>query len=305
MKEILSYLITLISSISLIDILDIVIVSGLLYYLFKFIRSRRAIKLAIGVAFLILCQVISELLNMYALKFLMQNIFQVGVLAIVIVFQPELRSVLEKMGGKSLESFKSIGEQKDTDKISSMISSLCDAMCDLSKEKTGALVVLENTTKLGDIIKSGTIVNAEMSPFLLRNIFFNKAPLHDGAVIIRNERIYAAGCFLPLSTNPDILKELGTRHRAALGMSENSDALVLVVSEETGTISLAKDGILKRNFDYISLKRELESNLLNSPRSERHGIFRKKNAGTSGGKKASNASSNNLMKEDTDDEEKH
>ena len=144
-----------------------------------------------------------------------------------------------------------------------MINEVTEAACDMSLDKTGALIVIERTTKLGDIIKTGTIVNADTTAFLIRNIFFKNAPLHDGAMIIRDDRIYAAGCFLPLSTNNDIIKDLGTRHRAAIGMSENSDAVIVVVSEENGTISIAVEGELKRNFSYNSLKAELTRLLLN------------------------------------------
>jgi diadenylate cyclase len=129
---------------------------------------------------------------------------------------------------------------------------------ELSRDSTGALIVVERDTPLGDIAKTGTVVNADIGVALIKNIFFNKAPLHDGAMIIKNQRVYAAGCFLPLSTKEDIIKDLGTRHRAAIGMSENSDAIVIVVSEETGTISLAVDGKLRRNYDYSTLKKELK-----------------------------------------------
>ena len=139
-----------------------------------------------------------------------------------------------------------------------IIDSICQAISNLSLKKTGALVVIERSTKLGDVIRSGTVINADLEPYLLENIFFNKAPLHDGAVIIRDGRIYAAGCLLPLSTNTDIIKDLGTRHRAAIGMTENSDAVVLVVSR-TGNISIALGGRLKRNYDYASLRTELEA----------------------------------------------
>jgi len=264
LKEIFVNLSTIITSITIIDIVDILIVSVVFYYLFKFIRDRRAGKLAVGVVFLIALQLASDIIGFVALKYILQNVFQVGIIAILILFQPEIRSALEKMGGESLKNLKSIGEQKDTAEWQFMINNLCEALFDLSKEKTGALVVIERSTKLGDVIKSGETVNADMSPFLLRNIFFNRAPLHDGAVIIRGTRIYAAGCFLPLSTNNDIIKDLGTRHRAAIGMSENSDAVVLVVSEETGIVSLAHEGKLNRSYDYPTLKHDLEELLLGS-----------------------------------------
>lgn len=243
------------------DVIDIVLLSVLLYYVYKFIRDRRAGKLAIGVIFLILVLAVSELLDMYAIKFILQNVFQVGMLALIILFQPELRSALEKMGGEPLKSLKSIGEQRDMALITDTINAICDAVSDLSRTKTGALIVIERSTKLGDIIKYGVEIDAKVNAYLLRNIFFNKAPLHDGAVVIRDYRICAAGCFLPLTQNENVIKDLGTRHRAAIGMSEISDALIIVVSEETGIISVAHDGNLKRNYNSQSLKQELMAKL--------------------------------------------
>ncbi|MGN1129329.1 MAG: diadenylate cyclase CdaA, partial [Candidatus Flemingiibacterium sp.] len=208
--------------------------------------------------------VLSNLLNMHAMQFILHNVFQVGVIAVIIVFQPELRSALEKMGSEPLKGLRSIGEAKSGERAQTlaMISEVTEAVCDMSLDKTGALIVIERTTKLGDIIKSGTVINANPTAFLIRNIFFNKAPLHDGAMVIRDDRLYAAGCFLPLSTNNDIIKDLGTRHRAAIGMSENSDAVIVVVSEETGTISIAVEGQLKRNYSYNTLKSELTGLLI-------------------------------------------
>jgi len=248
-------------SFGLIDIVDILLVAVLFYYLFKFFRDKRAGKLAVGVVLLVIFRIVSDALNMRATQFIMENVFQVGLIAILIVFQPELRKVLEKVGGDSLRSIKSIGEQKTTQQMQNMINGICESVCDMAKDKTGALIVLERETGLGDIIESGTIVNADVSPFLIRNIFFKNSPLHDGAMVIRGTRIFAAGCFLPLSDEADIVQDLGTRHRAAIGMSETSDALVIVVSEETGTISTAFGGELKRNYDYASLKAELEDKL--------------------------------------------
>ena len=259
-----SYIWNIIRDVGIVDIIDIAIVAIVFYYIYKFIRERRAGKLAAGILILMFIQFISNLLNMHAMQFILHNVFQVGMIAIIIVFQPELRSALEKMGSEPLRSLRSIGESKSGEKAqtSAMISEVTEAVCDMSLDKTGALIVIERATKLGDIIKSGTIINANPTAFLIRNIFFNKAPLHDGAMIIRDDRLYAAGCFLPLSTNNDIIKDLGTRHRAAIGMSENSDAVIVVVSEETGTISIAVDGQLKRNFSYNSLKNELTGLLL-------------------------------------------
>ena len=250
-----------IKSISFFDIIDIIGVAFLLYYVYKFIRDRRAGKLALGVVFIFAFQILSEILEMQAMQFILQNVLQVGLITLVVLFQPELRTALEKMGGESLRGIRSIGEQKGASFVYAMIDSVAAAVADMSASKTGALIVFERSTKLGDLILTGTVINADPSPFLIKNVFFNKAPLHDGALIIRDGRLYAAGCLLPLSSNPDIIKDLGTRHRAAIGMSENSDAVVVVVSEETGTISLAYEGNMKRGFDRQSLTRELRQYL--------------------------------------------
>lgn len=273
--------ITQIKSITILDIVDILTVSVVLYYLIKFVRERRAGKLALGIVFLILIQLLGQLIGLVALSFIMQNVFQAGLLALVIVFNPEIRSALEKMGGEPLKNLRSIGEQKDNSETQRMINDLCEALFDLSKDKTGALVVIERTTRLGDIIKTGELINANMSPFLLKNIFFNKAPLHDGAVIIRDNRIWAAGCFLRVSTNTDIIKDLGTRHRAAIGMSEDSDAVILIVSEETGVVSMAHEGKLRRSYDYTTLKRDLDELLLSQPDIKKRvkNVFTHKNGG--------------------------
>ncbi len=247
------------SDINIIDIADIAIVAFVFYYVYKFIRERRAGKLALGILILLLAFFLSDFLGMNALGFLLTNLFQVGIIALIILFQPELRSALEKVGAEPFSGLRKIGENKSgpDPKTLAAINEITQAVCDMSLDKTGALIVIERTTKLGDIIKSGTIVNANVNAFLIRNIFFNKAPLHDGAMVIKDGRVWSAGCFLPLSTNDDIIKDLGTRHRAAIGMSENSDAAIIVVSEETGNISLALEGNLKRNFSYNSLREAL------------------------------------------------
>ena len=252
MENFLGSLKYLVDQFGLIDFLDILFVSVMIYYVVKFIRDRRASKLAIGVFLVLLILLLSEVFGMRAMDFILSNIVQVGLIALIIVFQPELRSALEKVGGSSFKTLKNSVTPKDREhsKLDG-ISNICQAASELSREYTGALIVIERNTPLGDIIKTGTIVNADICVSMLKNIFFNKAPLHDGAVIIRNNRIYAAGCFLPMSTN--------ARHRSAIGMSENSDAVVVVVSEETGTISVAINGELRRNYDYNTLKYELTS----------------------------------------------
>ena len=186
----------IIKRISFFDVLDIIVVAVMLYFLFKFIRDRRAGKLAIGVVILLILRILSELLNMYLLQYIMRNIFQVGLITLVILFQPELRSALEKMGATPLRGIT---------KNEAVIREVVSAAVDLSATRTGALIVFERETKLGDLILTGTVIDSNAVAPMIKNIFFNKAPMHDGAVIIRDGRLYAAGCFLPLSDNHDII----------------------------------------------------------------------------------------------------
>lgn len=269
LPEQLSDILNIIKNITFVDVIDIAAVSVLFYFMYKFIRDRRAGKLALGVVLLFAVQVVSSIADMYVLQFLLQNIFQVGIITLVILFQPEIRSVLEKVGATPLMGIKSIGETRDSGTVNAVIEQVTSAVCDLSESKTGALIVFERTTKLGDMILTGTVIDANPNAFLIKNIFFNKAPMHDGALIVRNMRLHAAGCLLPLSNNPDIIKDLGTRHRAGIGMSENSDAVVVIVSEETGVISTAVEGVLKRGYDHDTLTAFLKRNLLGDEVSEK------------------------------------
>jgi diadenylate cyclase len=253
--------VNVILKIRIVDIVDILLLTLLIYFVYRFIRNRRAGKLALGLFLIILMMFVSNAFNMRAVNFILQNFYQVGILAIIIVFQPELRAALEKVGNNSIISgVKQItyGEQKQNQaQFNAAISSICTATFDMSKTKTGALIVIERTTKLGEYIDSGLVINARMSSGLIKNIFFKNAPLHDGAMIIRDMRVYAAGCFLRISERDDIDSDLGTRHRAALGVSEVSDAIVIVVSEETGKVSLAYDGNIKRGYTKEALRKEL------------------------------------------------
>lgn len=257
LKEGFFDLVARIASIGFFDILDIVIVSVIFYYTYRFVRDRRAGKLALGILLIILALFISNIFGMQALSFLIENIVQVGMIGVIILFQSELRTFLEKMGGQSILQINKKKDKKYFSQTVKCIDAVVEAVTDFSAEKTGALIIFERSTKLGDVIKTGTVIDAEAGAYMIKNIFFNKAPMHDGALIIRNNRLYSAGCFLPLSMNPEIVKDLGTRHRAGIGMSENSDAVVVIVSEETGTISLAVDGRMTRDYDSITLKREL------------------------------------------------
>jgi len=253
-----TYIVSPLKTMEIIDMVDVLLLTLILFFIYRFIRERRAGKLLLGVACVLVLSLLGDALDMPAIRFVFGDFRQIGVIAILILFQPELRSVLEKVGGTPLSGIRTItSDSRELSALGAEIDGICSAVSDLSRDKVGALIVIERSTKLGEYIKSGVPIDASLSPYLLRNIFFNKAPLHDGAVIIRSGRICAAGCFLPLSTKEDINKDLGTRHRAAIGMSECSDAIVIVVSEETGVVSLSVDGNLERNYNYNTLKQEL------------------------------------------------
>lgn len=259
-----NHYLTYFSMMNIRDVIDIICITVVLFTVYRFIRERRAGKLVLGIGFLAVFLLICKLFSLKAMGFILMSIFDVGIVMLVIVFQPELRAALEKMGDKSIQGVKKIGEKKNDMELSNMIDDVCGAIFDLAREKTGALIIFECNTKLGDIILTGTVLDAEISSFLIKNIFYDKAPLHDGAVIIRGSRISSAGCMLPLSINPDIIKDLGTRHRAAIGISENSDCVSVVVSEETGIVSIARAGEINRNLTKRELKKRLEEYLIES-----------------------------------------
>lgn len=256
------YVIGVIAEMKFVDFVDIIILSIILFYVYKFIRQRRAVRLARGVLILTGVLLLSVIFNMRALNFILENFFQVGMIAIIVIFQSDLRAALERFGSTKISDFRGVSES-DAKAIVNVAEVISDAADSLAKTKTGALIVVERSTKLGEHLSHGVILNADMSALLIRNVFFDKAPMHDGAMIIRDRRVYAAGCYLPLS-NADVNKDLGTRHRAALGLSEVSDAIVIVISEETGTISIASDGELERGFDAESLKAEILKYILPS-----------------------------------------
>ena len=258
-----TYAIEPIKHIGVKDVIDILMLSLVLFFVYRLIRDSRAWKLLLGLGCLFLISIVAGVFKMGALSFVFGNFQQIGIIAIIVLFQPELRTALEKVGGTSLTGIKSIAaDSKDLATINAEIEAISTAVNDLARDKVGALIVIERSTRLGEFIKSGVYIDAAISPYILRNIFFNKAPLHDGAVIVREGRICAAGCFLPLTTKDDINKDLGTRHRAAIGVTEISDSVVIVVSEETGTISVSVDGNLERNYNYRSLKQALTSYLI-------------------------------------------
>ena len=252
-----------VEQIRVIDFIDIIILAVVTFMIIKFIVERRAARIAIGVMFIMVASALTTILDMKAMMFLFQKLTQIGLIALVVMFQPELRAVLAKIGKISIPNIKHISnDMRNTEYITKNIDILAETACDFSMKKTGALIVIERDTKLGEHIKTGTVINAQLSGQLLKNLFYDKAPLHDGAVILRNYRVFSAGCVLPLSFKDDIDKSLGTRHRAAIGITEMSDAIVLVVSEETGMISIVHNGIIKQNFTYKTLKSELIKLLL-------------------------------------------
>lgn len=237
------------------DLLDILIIAYLIYKLLQLVKETRAEQLLKGVLALLILAQLSSFFNLYTLSWLINNLFTAGLLVFIVVFQPELRRAFEKIGRGNgvLRSLINIKDEESVHKSDEIVS----AVASLARQKIGALIVLENETGLNEYIETGTRLDADVSSELLINIFIPNTPLHDGAVIIKDEKIEAAGCFLPLSNNSTLSKELGTRHRAAIGLSEVSDALVIVVSEETGQISLAEQSELSRRVDTDTLKRIL------------------------------------------------
>lgn len=252
------------------DALDVILVSFIIYSAIKLVRETRAEQLVKGIIILLLVWGGSNLLKLYMMKTLLTYFFQFSVMALLIVFQPEIRRALEQIGRSGIGSKHWAFGVSPTDIEALLqqnrrgVNAVVDAAAVLQKQKTGALIVFEMKTKLGDIIDTGTVVDAIPSAPIICNIFFNKAPLHDGAMIIRDGMLHAAGCILPLTKSDKVSIELGTRHRAAIGMSENSDAVIVVVSEETGQISVAVNGVLTRNYTRETLKSELEGLILPS-----------------------------------------
>ena len=230
--------------IGIIDIIDILIVAAIIYELLLLTRHTRGSALLKGLFLLLVIMVVSNLLGLKSLNWLLLAILQNGALVLVILFQPELRKALERMGRSKLltkSNRRNVDEERDT-----VISEIVQTVVDLSRRRVGALLVFERQTGLEDVIETGTRLNAEVSAPLLENIFEPNTPLHDGAAVIRDDQVIAAACILPLAEASGVSRELGTRHRAAVGISENTDAAVVVISEETGIVSMARDGVLKR-----------------------------------------------------------
>lgn len=271
------YAIKFISIMSISDFFDIFIVAIAIYYFMIAIKGTRAIQLVKGIFIIIAAYLLSDIFRLNTLHYILSALVQVAMFGVIVIFQPELRSLLEKMGrvkiGRVLGiAFDSVG---DAQGLESVINNITSAAIDMSETRTGALIVIERHTRLGEYMNSGTLINADVSKELLKNIFVPNTPLHDGAVIIRENKIITAGCVLPLTANTNLATELGTRHRAALGLSETSDAAIVVVSEETGKISIAMNGALTRNFTETSLKKAL-TKILTPPETEAQSAAKKK-----------------------------
>lgn len=262
--DILNASLSLFKTFSFTDFLDVAIVAFLVYGFIKLTRDTRAEQLIKGIFILIFVYLIAYQLNLRMLSALLNHVFQFSVLALVVVFQPELRKALEQLGKSKFGGYWSFNSNVNNRETyislqQKAIDCVVNSALVFQEEKVGALIIFEREIKLGEVIDTGTMLNASPSVPLIGNIFFNKAPLHDGAMIIRDGMIFAAGCILPLTQNEDISIELGTRHRAALGISEISDAVIVIVSEETGSVSLAVNGSLTRNLSNEELKTKLEA----------------------------------------------
>lgn len=265
----LSRSVNYLSTMGISDFLDIIIVAYLIYKAIGFVRRTNSNNLAKGLVVFLLALWGSDIFSLTMINFLLRKTAELGLIALLILFQPELRRLLERMGSGFASGRSSSGTVMD-----SAISQTVQACCDMSDSKTGALIIFERGVALNSIISTGTVINADTTAELLKNMFFNKAPLHDGAVIIRDGRIAAAGCVLPLTQRTNLSKDLGMRHRAGIGLSEESDAVIIVVSEETGAISAAIDGMLKRHLSGEALDKLLRGELIREEDStEKHSFM--------------------------------
>ncbi len=239
------------------DLLDVIIVAYLIYKVIWFVRRTNSYNLAKGVVLILIVLWLSYIFHLTMINFLLRRTVELGLIALVVLFQPELRRLLERMG-RSFSSKRSVSSTEIEDAISQTVL----ACTQMYASHTGALLIFERKEKLNSIMTTGTIINSDISAELIKNLFYNKAPLHDGAVIMREGRIAAAGCVLPLTQSTNLSKELGMRHRAGIGLSEQSDAVVIIVSEETGDISLAVEGLLKRHLNGVTLDKLLRTELI-------------------------------------------
>ena len=250
------------------DILDIAIIAFLVYNLLRMVKSTRAENILKGVVAFLLVLWLVDILQLNAISYLMRNLVQVGILSIIVLFQPEIRQILERLGSKNLRLMRVFRSEEEITEVEKAIDQTVMACSEMSRTRTGVLMVFERNINLDDIVRTGTELDCEVVCELLKNIFFVKAPMHDGAVIIRQGRILGAGCMLPLSKNVNLSRDLGMRHRAGIGMSENSDAVVVIVSEETGSISVAIGGMLKRHLMPETLRQLLRNELMPQPEEE-------------------------------------
>ncbi len=265
-----SQIIYALSNIRFFDIIDILVIAYIVYQSVKFLRDSRAWQLVKGLLILLVVYLFATWFELVTLKWVLTIVGESLLVVAVIVFQPEIRRILENVGRSNL---RKIGKNQliDSERESKekYIGSICKAVGNMHENKTGALIVFERETPLGEIINTGTMVDAVISDELVQNIFFPKSPLHDGGMVIRGDRVMAVGCILPLTANSELNSQLGTRHRAAIGMSEVSDAIVVAVSEETGIISVARDGKIEREFNQLSLREYLNSALITENENEK------------------------------------
>lgn len=244
------------------DAVDVLLLTLFFLFTFKFMKGKKLGSLIIGV-FICFVYIAASVFSLAGIKFILSGIFQIGILAFIVLFQPEIRDLLEKLGSTSIIRLFSIGDSgKKDNRNYQVIDNVCSAVRELSSTKTGALIVIERTTQLDEVTRTGVAINADVNSYLLRNLFYNKAPLHDGAVVIDEGKIASAGCILPLTRRSDFAGDLGTRHKAAIGLSEISDAIIIVVSEETGIISVAMDYTLTRDYTADTLRKFLLKNIL-------------------------------------------
>lgn len=256
-----------VSNIRVFDIIDIVVIAFLIYKAIQFLRENRAGQLAKGIIVLVVVYIIAKAFDLAVLRWVLAVVFNSAIVALAVIFQPELRRMLEKIGQINLGNNQVLDSEQERTKEA--IDSICKAAGNMKDSKTGALIVFERKTQLGEIINTGTVIDAKPSVSMVCNVFYPKSPLHDGAVIVRDGRLYAAGCILPLTQNNNLSTHFGTRHRAAIGMTENSDAIVLVVSEETGNISIAYNGRITRNYTAATAYAELQDKLIISDEKEK------------------------------------
>lgn len=271
MMNVFDSILNFISMFSIRDAIDIAIIAFLIYKLIKLISGSNAGKVVKGIILLILAMQVAQLFGLKVVNYLLANTMQVGLIALVIVFQPELRKALERMGRSA---FPQLIGRANVDDMGRVIKETVEAASAMSWARDGALIVFERDIKLNDCLKTGTMIEAKVTAELVKNIFYPKAPLHDGAVIVRDGQILAAGCMLPLTENTSLSKELGMRHRAGIGVSEQSDAVVVIVSEESGSISVAIDGMIKRHLSPETLQKLLENELMaNTEETKKNGIL--------------------------------